>query len=107
MNAPLFLIENPDIREKSGSVAHKEKLVHSLKRVLRKSFERRWEGGDHARKAHQQGYADGFMSCLIESGALSEREILGIVTSVRRGESGPATADVDSSDEVEYALAGA
>lgn len=79
----------------SSAGASRERLVVTLRGLLRASFELRHEGASYARLAHAQGYADGFMRCLIDGGVLSATELLEIVTEVRRGVCGPATAKIE------------
>lgn len=85
--------ELPSIHSSAG--ASRERLVATLRGLLRASFELRHEGASYARLAHAQGYADGFMRCLIDGGIMSATELLDIVTEVRRGVCGPATATVE------------
>lgn len=96
MNAHLTTEPQPmDLPAIGTSAApSRERLIHTLRGLLRASFELRHEGASYARLAHTQGYADGFMRCLIDSGMLSSGELLEIVTEVRRGVCGPATSMV-------------
>jgi len=72
----------------------KVELIAELRRLLHESFVARAQGGNHQRLSHAQGYADGYMRALLESGLTTQRELLTIVADERARVSGPATREL-------------
>jgi hypothetical protein len=69
----------------------KARLVRTLKELVLETCRMRNEGVAYAKLAHCQGYADGYMKLLVDSGILTQSQLLDIVIDVRRGVDGPAT----------------
>lgn len=80
--------------------AKKDALLATLRELLRTSFELRRTGGAHARFAHAQGYADGYMRVLVDANVVSERELLDFVRDVRRGVDGPEVTALVSDESI-------
>jgi hypothetical protein len=74
----------------------KARLVRTVKELVGETCRMRNEGVAYAKLAHCQGYADGYMKLLVDSGLLTQSELLEIVIGVRRGVDGPATRTVTS-----------
>ena len=94
MNARLV-----SVKSEPALAAKKTALLSTLRNILRQSFELRYAGASYEKQARAQGYADGFMCSLLESGVVAERELLSFVQDVRRGVDGPAVTEVQSSDD--------
>ncbi len=88
MNARLVSVAPP------VKISKKQALLETLRELLCRSFELRRAGGAHAQLTQAQGYADGYMRALLETGVVAERELLAFVVDVRRGVEGPATASL-------------
>jgi hypothetical protein len=73
---------------------NKAQLLDTLRGLLRDSFRLRYEGTAHAKLTQAQGYADGYMRMLLDSGLCTQAELLTLVGEVRRGVDGPAVARV-------------
>lgn len=95
MNARLLSVSS----EQAFS-AKRDALLHSLRGFLRASFELRRTGGSQARLYQSQGYADGFLQALIQSGVATEAELLELVREVRRGVDGPETRALLTDDSI-------
>lgn len=96
------------LSQKNGVVlssADKDRLLSTLRSLLEANFEERRRGTYGTHFAHGQGYADGYMRCLLEAGLVSSAELLTIVQEARRHHGGPATAEITSIDDSMAALA--
>lgn len=71
-------------------------LHEILKSLLRESMRLHADGASGLRLGRADGYVDGFVRALVESGVSDHKTILGIITGVRRELGGPATAETDS-----------
>ena len=71
-------------------------LHEILKSLLRESMRLHADGASGQRLGRADGYVDGFVRALVESGASDHKTILGIIKGVRRELGGPATAEVES-----------
>ncbi len=78
----------------SGPQVTRETMLKTLRGLLRDCIKLRNEGVGYAKLAHAQGYADGYMRLLVESGTLTTHELLELVRDVRRGVDGPETRNV-------------
>lgn len=90
------------LSQKNGVVlssTDKDRLLSSLRSLLEANFEERRRGTYGTPFAHGQGYADGYMRCLLEAGLVSSAELLTIVQEARRHHGGPATAELGTLDE--------
>ncbi|MDX2054095.1 MAG: hypothetical protein SFV15_16975 [Polyangiaceae bacterium] len=65
-----------------------------LETLLTDVLELKEAGGPHARLAHAQGYADGYMRLLMDSKVATQRELLALVATVRSRFYGPSVAEV-------------
>ena len=74
----------------NAAIRSRDELVVQLRALLREAFRVRFEGGLHARAAHAQGLVDGYMRGLLDGGALTQAEVLGIVREERCQADGPA-----------------
>jgi hypothetical protein len=69
-------------------------LLAGFRVLLAESFALQSRGASAAELGYARGRVDGFARCLLESGALGERELLALVQEARRGHSGPATGSL-------------
>jgi hypothetical protein len=67
-------------------------MLETLRGILRENLRLKNAGSTTEKMAHGLGYADGYMSMLVDSGFATQQELLNLVAEVRRGEHGPATA---------------
>lgn len=89
------------LSQKNGvvlSLADKDRLLSTLRSLLEANIEERRRGTYGNQFAHGQGYADGYMRCLLEAGLVSSAELLALVQEARRYDGGPATAEVGQLD---------
>lgn len=78
----------------SKEVSNKDRLVETLREMLRESFRLRNEGAPYAKLTHCQGCVDGYMRALTGANIVDDRELLLIVAEERRGVNGPPTRTV-------------
>jgi hypothetical protein len=79
----------------------KTELLGDLQGMLQGVFAARSEGGTHARISRAQGYVDGYMRALTDTGIATHEELLALVTRERERASGPALRTLeDNVDEV-------
>jgi hypothetical protein len=71
-------------------------LHDTLKSLLRDSMRLHAEGAAGTRLGQADGYVDGFIRALVESGLSDHATILGLVRDVRREIAGPATGTLES-----------
>jgi hypothetical protein len=71
-------------------------LLEILKSLLRDSMRLHSEGASGARLGRADGYVDGFVRALVESGLADHASILAIVKGVRREVGGAAVGEVRS-----------
>lgn len=71
--------------------AEKERMIKTLRGLLRDTCLLRNQGAAYAKLAHCQGYADGYMRVMVDSGIIDNHELLELIRDVRRGVDGPAT----------------
>lgn len=77
--------------------AKSESQLHEiLKSLLRESMRLHADGASGARLGRADGYVDGFVRALVESGLSDQASILAIVRGVRREAGGAATGEVAS-----------
>lgn len=72
----------------------KAEIRSELKRMLHDMLVARATGASHPRFAHAQGCVDGYMRALLDSGQVTQGELLEMVALERSRVSGPATRDV-------------
>lgn len=80
----------------------KADLIAELQRHLHDVFVARQQGATQPRLSRAQGFVDGYMRALLESGQASKAELLALVASERARVSGPATREVtlDTASEI-------
>ena len=66
--------------------------IETLRKLLRDVFGARYEGVATARITRAHGYVDGYMSALLRSKVLTQREALAIIAEERARVAGPAMA---------------
>lgn len=86
------------MRVKAEMIADLKGLVHDL-------FAARAAGVHAARIARTQGYVDGYMRALLESGRATKQELLELVATERALVSGPATSELALETAAEIAAA--
>ncbi len=79
-------------------------MLSELARVLREVLALQNQGSTHPKLARAQGYVDGYMRALLESGAATQRELLALVADERRRTNGPAVTET-SFEEIVDAVA--
>jgi hypothetical protein len=70
-----------------------------LRSLLRDSLRLHHEGAAGSRLGQADGYVDGFIRALVESGASDHAAILALVREVRREVAGPPTATAERDSE--------
>lgn len=80
----------------------KADLIAELQGLLHDVFVARNKGESHPRLARAQGYVDGYMRVLLESGQATQKELLSLVAAERARVSGPATREIaaESASEI-------
>lgn len=78
----------------------KFEMVSELRKMLHDVFVAKSSGADHPRFSRAQGYVDGYMRALLDSGLATKGELLQIVSDERARVDGPAIRDLDARDEV-------
>jgi hypothetical protein len=80
----------------------KADLIAELQHHLHAIFVARQEGVNHPRLSRAQGFVDGYMRALLESGQATKAELLALVAAERTRVSGPATRElaVDTASEI-------
>ncbi len=72
----------------------KAEMLAKLRTMLHDVFEARERGSNQSRIARAHGYADGYMRGMLETGMVTQKELLAIVAEQRAAVSGPATGEV-------------
>lgn len=90
MNVRLVHSASPSPSYEVSSL-QKERMVATLRGLLRDTCLLRNQGAPYAKLAHAQGYADGFMRVMVDGGFIDNHELLEIIRDVRHGVDGPAT----------------
>jgi len=83
----------------------KAALITELQGLLHDAFVARAKGESHPRLARAQGYIDGYMRALLESGQATQQELLALVAAERARVSGPATREIAHEAASEIAAA--
>jgi hypothetical protein len=76
------------------TITDKSEVLTKLRAMLTEVFCLRLRGASYAKLARAQGYIDGCMRLIIDTGIASERELLELVTEQRQKVEGPAVAEV-------------
>jgi hypothetical protein len=77
----------------------KEELLDELGRMLRDLFQEHQNGAPGSRLARAHGYIDGYMRGAVESGMLTQRELLSLVSEQRADVRGPAIGTLNAEPE--------
>ncbi len=77
------------------SKKNKRELLEDLRGMLREAFHLREQGVAYAKLARTHGYVDGFMRVLLETGMVTQKELLALVTATRAEALGPGTREVE------------
>jgi hypothetical protein len=85
------LIHSASKSNAQPSADEKDRMIVTLRELLRETCRLRNQGAAYAKLAHAQGYADGYMRVLVEAGFVTNQDLLDIIRDVRRGVDGPAT----------------
>ncbi len=72
----------------------KTEMLEELKAMLHDVFAARAQGASHPRMTHAQGFVDGYMRGMLETGLVTQKELLALVARERARVAGPATAEV-------------
>jgi hypothetical protein len=72
----------------------KREVLTKLRAMLTEVFCLRLQGASYTKLARAQGYVDGCMRLIIDTGIAGERELLELVAEQRRAVEGPAIAEV-------------
>ena len=83
----------------------KSEMLAELQGLLHDMFAARADGVHYPRMARTQGYVDGYMRALLESGHATKAELLQLVATERARVSGPATRELASETAAEIAAA--
>ena len=75
-------------------VAEKDRMIKTLRGLIQDTCRLRNQGSSYAKLAHSQGYADGYMRVMVDSGVIDTHELVELIRDVRRGVDGPATGVV-------------
>lgn len=73
-------------------------LVFELRSKLREVFVLQEQGAGHE-LIRAQGYVDGYMRVLLESGLMTQAHLLGVVSEERKRAHGPAYREVMNSEQ--------
>jgi hypothetical protein len=76
------------------SAKSESELHEILRSLLRDSMRLHTEGASGSRLGRADGYVDGFVRALVESGLTDHASILAIVKGVRREQGGAATGEL-------------
>ncbi len=74
--------------------------IEVLRTLLTDALAARADGATQPRLARMQGYVDGYMRALVESKAITERELIHIVREVRAEFGGPALGVLEAEASV-------
>jgi hypothetical protein len=69
----------------------KSEMLKTLKTMLDEALRMRNEGATFTRITRAQGYVDGYMRALLDSGVVTSAELLRLVAEQRRAVDGPST----------------
>jgi hypothetical protein len=81
---------------KAGSIAE-------LRRALRESLTLQNQGSTFPKLSRAQGYVDGYMRAILDSGVCTQRELLAVVAEERARMNGPATGECGEEVPLAYA----
>lgn len=75
-------------------MASKQRAIAELRTHVREMLALLAEGSTFPKLSRAQGQVDGYMRALLDSGQATERELLALVSEVRREMNGEATGEV-------------
>ncbi len=61
-----------------------DELKETLRGLVRKTIEARFNGANYTTLAQARGYADGYMRALLDAGIIDQKQLLELVTLERR-----------------------
>ncbi len=76
----------------------KTQLLEILRGMVRDMLRLRSEGGAYAKLARADGYVDGYMRVLLETGAADDKTLLALVADERHKFEGPSTRELHDED---------
>lgn len=71
--------------------ASKTEMLENLRGMLRDVLRLRSEGVAYAKLSRAQGYLDGYLRVLLDTGLFSQKEVLALISQERDRHDGPAT----------------
>ena len=105
MNARLSPVASSQITVKREQASDVSEMLSKLKSLLQQSFQLRQAGAPIREQAMAQGYADGYIASLIDSGLVEQSEVLGLIQATRRGSFGPLTSSPASKSHTDSSSA--
>jgi uncharacterized protein YkwD len=85
------------------AIQSKPELLENLRGLVQDMLKARREGGAHAKLARANGYVDGYIRVLLETGVADHRALVALVAEERRKFDGPATSALRIDAELEAA----
>ncbi len=61
----------------------REELLNRLRGLMKDAMNARFQGSTHSKFARVHGYADGYMSALLDSGLVDQKTLLSVVSDSR------------------------
>jgi hypothetical protein len=86
-----------------NKVSTKAKMLAALRSLLQCALQMQGEGTPSLRLGRAQGYADGYMSALLDAGVADAAELMALVAEERARFSGPAIRCVEPNREASVA----
>jgi hypothetical protein len=83
----------------------KHELLETLRGLVRDMLRARTEGGAYAKLARANGFVDGYMRVLLETGIADHKTLLALVADERQKFDGPATTALRVDVELDAAAA--
>jgi hypothetical protein len=84
-------------------MASKQRAIAELRTHIREMLTLLAQGSTFPKLSRAQGQVDGYMRALLDSGQATERELLALVSEVRREMNGEATGEVSFEPAVRVA----
>ncbi len=92
MNARLTPVATGRITVQREHACGQVEMLEKLRALLEKSFMLRQNGSSMREQATAQGYVDGYSAVLIDSGLVTQQEVLEVIQSARSSSLGPLSA---------------
>ena len=99
MNARLTPVANARITVQKQQPVDQLHMLDKLRGLLEKSFSLRQDGASMREQATAQGYVDGYTAVLLDSGLVSQEQVLSVIQSARRASLGPQTSSKSIKDD--------